>query len=629
MRIGEFGIGPGTLQNVALHHILDGVHQLHIRLAEGTHAGESMYREPHGFTLPAYRGNGDLAAMILRDLEPISTRFAEAAQFREAVIPLVTDISGGDRLTDIWRAYQAFLDLVHRHVMPLAGENGMARVAAGPDRLHVVLSVPAWRPDGRHGGHAGGPVAELTPADYLDSITYLLESRRRCPGGPTRNEMVAVRIAYHLIARGWSPRRPYRAWGASGFRDRQTYLAVADPGPGHLRCTTADAANLAGAAVHVERPAADAADPYRIPALKTVARVRLHTGADAPCSCHVGRPMFAGDAAASMAEGVRLMNGVCGLIFNEGLAECKVVIEGMTVLQAIGFMRAVAAHVRRDPLRQLLSASVNLNTPLLDDRPATRERNDGRPVLVADRYAVGMLAVEMIRAGRFDKVVWDGTGGDRPEQCVLEQLTHEEAVRLVHRAHEAGLPACFAAGIGPEHVPLAVRTGVDGAVVGGLVRYTDTPPFVEEEIAGLLRLRDRAAASVPGRAAGLLARLDRMRYEGSITPADDILRERLFTAVAASDEDAMRELVDVMRHVTALPPDGDHTLICSAVRLIGAGHGSRAAHVFGESWDTRLGGLTELVAERDLAILAAELRTICEAAEPVPERRGPGAALNV
>ena len=41
-------------------------------------------------------------------------------------------------------------------------------------------------------------------------------------------------------------------------------------------------------------------------------------------------------------------------------------------------------------------------------------------------------------AGGFEKVTWDGASDTYPSQCVMYQLTHEEAITLVHEAHERG-----------------------------------------------------------------------------------------------------------------------------------------------------------------------------------------------
>ena len=64
--------------------------------------------------------------------------------------------------------------------------------------------------------------------------------------------------------------------------------------------TTRDSTLMQGATVHTEYIDRDAfsdkriVEPYRLPAHVYAARVRLHVGTEAPCSCFIGRPVFEG-----------------------------------------------------------------------------------------------------------------------------------------------------------------------------------------------------------------------------------------------------------------------------------------------------------------------------------------------
>jgi uncharacterized protein (UPF0264 family) len=276
-------------------------------------------------------------------------------------------------------------------------------------------------------------------------------------------------------------------------------MSVTDPGEGHLDGTLRDSRYLDGVIVHIEHlergahQDRDAVEPYRIPFPHMVGRVRLALGDDAPSSSYVGRPVFETNAEAGMLKTVHTVAAACSELFAEGLTECKIAIEGITATQAIQFMRALSAAVRRDRFSQVLSAAFNLNTAIPDDRPAGLTREP-----VSPRFAAGLLGIELALAGGFDKVTWDGTGDSYPSGCVLEQISASEALTLVHLAHEAGLLTYFSAGFRFQHLPRAVETGVDGVGVGGaqILRYMDKAtghhgPFVPENIGCILATRRR------------------------------------------------------------------------------------------------------------------------------------------
>ncbi|QYO67416.1 hypothetical protein [Leptolyngbya sp. 7M] len=303
----------------------------------------------------------------------------------------------------------------------------------------------------------------------------------------------------------------------------------------------------------------------------------------------------------------------------DGLAECKIAIEGMTATQAVQFMQCLIGATRRDKTSQVFSAALNINTPILDDREETRRKHQGKAIWVRQRMAIAKLGIELAAQGGFDKVTWDGTANSYPSICVLEQLSHAEAVELVHTAHERGLLTYFSAGFRFHHLPKAVYTGVDGVGVGGaqILRYMDYQtgfhgPFKPDNIETILKIRDEAEQSILGQAAALLARLDRLYFEECITASDNLLRSALFEAVQQQDQSCCADLINQLDHIRQLPVDIDHPLIEWGKRLLNAAQHSPlcAEKMSFEEWTNLLQRVRNSIVTRDLEMLADDLFTI-------------------
>jgi hypothetical protein len=239
-------------------------------------------------------------------------------------------------------------------------------------------------------------------------------------------------------------------------------------------------------------------------------------------------------------------------MFMNGIADCKIAIERMSEDAAIRFMRALSGNVLRDRDRQTLSAAFNINTPL-------ETKSGGRPILVTDRYEIGKRGVDLARAGGFDKVTWDGASNEVPSVPLVRQLSSEQLVDLVHYAHENGLETYISAGMLAEHMRDAVLAGVDGVGIGTSMHYVDAKTKLmgalkPEAIQAALAVRDEAAGHPLGRAAELLARLDQMAFEGSLLPAEDEARGRLYQAVRARDEAGAAACVPAFARVQRLEP---------------------------------------------------------------------------
>ena len=226
-------------------------------------------------------------------------------------------------------------------------------------------------------------------------------------------------------------------------------------------------------------------------------------------------------------------------MFLNGVAECKVAIERMTALDAIDFMCAVAGNVFRDRHRQFLSAAFNIFTPIIDDRNGA-----GKEVKEAEELC--QLGIELAKEGGFDKVTWDGAKPNQfPSLPILSRgaepdLKHAFWLRTAHKAHLEGLTTYVSAGLEPQHMPLAVYAGLDGVGIGVKLHFFDrdsgrTGDFDPTVMNAVLDTARRAQETTLGRAAKMLVRLARLKYEGVLAGADDERRERLLGALVKFD----------------------------------------------------------------------------------------------
>lgn len=385
---------------------------------------------------------------------------------------------------------------------------------------------------------------EVDPSVRVDMASVLLDSIRRERRQPTHQERRTIHQAYEALAQGARLTLPYKAMPLPGKGTTQTYMSVTDPGEGHILGTALDEDYMRGVIVHVEhleRANEDRSsiESYRIPSVLNVAKVRMHVGPRAPVTSFIGRPLFdSGRFHLDLWKVVQTMAAAASAMFQQGVAECKFAMERMTATQIIEFMRSLRSNVLRNPRTQYLSAAFNLNTPIVDDRGGQERR-------VTERREIGLLGIELVKAGGFDKVTWDGAADTYPSVPVMEQIPHATAVELVHRAHERGLLTYFSAGFRLPQIAAAVHAGVDGVGIGGaqILRYMDGEtgyhgPFQPENIPSILATRDEAARSPLGRAAALLARLDWASSQGSLTEAQERMRERLFEALCRKEVDA-------------------------------------------------------------------------------------------
>jgi len=622
---GMLAVDVGVLKTAVLASVADLLRQIHVKHIKATMAVEDVYVQPEGYQLPLGGSHEALRAAIGIQARSLGRAIEDLQDLADEL-----DVRAG-RIADApnnaaW-LFDAFVELLEavpeRYAGFAASERSFCRVAFADGQLLIAVGEPR---------KLTAVVAEpygmpMSITEFLGAVARVRHDRRAADSLLTAEEMLALQISYAYLEQGFRAALPYMTWGKPGFRRHQTLMSVTDPGEGHLDGTTVSAANLDGVIVHVEHlergtnENRHAVEAYRIPYLHTIAKVRINVGEEAPCSSYVGRPVFEGTPRDGMLKAVNTLAAACSAILMEGLTECKLAIEGMTATEAIDFMRAITAAVRRDRPTQVLSAAFNLNNPIVDDRPSTLRTSGGAPRLVSDRLQIGLLGIELAQSGGFDKVTWDGAGDSYPSRCVLEQISFRDGVTLVHRAHERGLLTYLSAGFRLGHLPLAVFTGVDGVGVGGaqILRYMDKVtgnhgPFIDENISAILASRDLAEMSLRGQAAALLARLDHMRFEATITVADDWHRQELFETICQgenADDDALRSLLAKLEHIRAPQPAGEHPTLGWMTRLERAGSASLAAQTRpAAQWRRQLGHLRHLASRGQLVALAGELAAL-------------------
>lgn len=608
---GVLRVDESLLRSAILSHTADLLRQATVSHVKATTRVDGPYVQSEGYQLPTAASPASLRERIATEAEALRARFPALAGVAADLDERVAGIAvyRGDVQT-LWRDYVALLESVPERYLP-RGRPKQTRCRVGFADGRLLLAMGAQQSVDMAADRA------LSVPDFLAAVAELRRAQRAAGRPLTVEELAALQIAYRYLDQGFRASLPYMPWGHSGFRAHQTLMSVTDPGEGHLDGTTATSANLDGVIVHVEHleRGADqdryAVEAYRIPYPSTISKVRLNVGAEAPCSSYVGRPVFEGDPRQGMLKAVNTLAAACSALLMDGLAECKLAIERMTATEAVEFMRTMVAAVRRDRHTQILSAAFNLNTPIVDDR-------GGAPRLVTDRLQIGLLGIELASLGGFEKVTWDGAANSYPSRCVMEQISFADALTLVHRAHERGLLTYFSAGFRFNNLPAAVLTGVDGVGVGGaqILRYMDAKtghhgPFIDENIATILDIRDRTEASVRGQAAQVLARLDRMRFETSISVEGDRQRSALFRAMCAAEtsgDGPLRSLLASLEWVRAIELDDQHPVMAWMARLERIGTASLAARALPtRQWRETLARLRQLAGREDFAALANEL----------------------
>ncbi|KAK3599362.1 hypothetical protein CHS0354_009862 [Potamilus streckersoni] len=119
--------------------------------------------------------------------------------------------------------------------------------------------------------------------------------------------------------------------------------------------------------------------------------------------------------------------------------------------------------------------------------------------------------------------------------------------------------------------------------------------------------RDEAAHSFRGRGVHLLARLDTMFFEGSISERQNRLRNDLFSALLTTDKVRVEDLIQELDEVVHIPDEGNEPLLGTAKRFLSTEEPMLKRHCETESeWKSFTKMLKSLVTSKDTALLYEE-----------------------
>lgn len=431
---------------------------------------------------------------------------------------------------DRWNAFVVRLDEINQRSQPRSVAKNLALwFETTVENEAIVLRTDQLMPQ-----------ADL--ADVVGVVSDMLSDyREHGVDQLDPSDRLALLYAYSIVEGGTVPNQRIHPIRTDVRREYPTYLALADPGKGHLQTTVYSKEMLQGTIVHVEtidRQGNDdrqAVEPYRIPSIRDVARIRVHVGSTTPCSVFVGRPVFEGWKRGeedfvlfrqSLLKAAHTVGAACSSMFYLGVAECKIGMDGLTSKQAIEVMQAIAGNVIRDRSRQRLSAAFNINTPIMDDRGVDR----ANAVEVTGHTEIARLAIDLTSMGGFDKVTLDGAVNGKSVPF-LHQMKPEDLIDFVHSAHEKGLETYISAGMDASNIGDAVRIGIGGVGMGIRLHEENQVKeitHIKKDALEVLRKRDEAMTETAGKSAALLAKLDWLRSLEAITQTQDERRDDLF-----------------------------------------------------------------------------------------------------
>ncbi|KAI0350304.1 hypothetical protein OH77DRAFT_1088113 [Trametes cingulata] len=421
---------------------------------------------------------------------------------------------------------------------------------------------------------------------FFAAAMHAAQALRNADEEPGFIEFIAFHLAYVDIMDGEAfpeAKASMRFLGTVGFREHsQTYVSLTDPGQGHIFGTTRHSRWMTGAIVHnehLERPKGvprSEIESYRIPEIVDFARVRLHVGAEAPTTAYVGRFPHAspsGDFEHEFLGAVNTVKASLNKFFDLGAAECKISMDGLATSQMLKYMQALATAPRTR--LQYLSAAFNINPA---GGSVTDDAVEGDHVELSTPMEICLRGIQLAAQGGFDKVTFDGASDSYPSVPVIRQFSFADALELVHEAHSVGLVTYMSAGFTFKNIKDAVYTGVDGIGLGGaqILRYMDKNtgmhgPYTEENIDRIKVEREDAEKSLRGRGAHLLARLDHMHFEGSVTEDEAVIRIPLYNALLRQDDAAIEHIlkeVPAAGKVLSIFHDGEQPYIGRARRIL-------------------------------------------------------------
>lgn len=576
---GYIFLQTGLVKKSILDSLFEISYRLTIQIAKDKKFTDETFFKDTPYTPIFDKTPSKYASRLIRQFNHIQNLYKDNKTF--ALVTKITHfLNEITKTPDVQKLTHNYLNLLKEinYVMPFLSSNKTvyANLINKNDRLLLIVDLRTLQQN-----NSTLTYPELDNAKFINLASLLDMEIRHENRNPTLQEYLTRQIAFELInIRGYNE-APIVPWGNSGFRKIQTQASITDPGLGHLTGTIRKMDYINGTNVHIEylergeENDREIVEPYRLPDLATIGKVKMSVGKDTSVSSYVGRPMFEDSFDNSFIKSVHTTIAVCSAIFMNGLSECKVAIERMTVSQAIKFMRTVSANVVRDESLQVLAAAFCINYPLIDDRETTLEQNNGKPKKITDRMEIAKLGIEIAKLGNFDKVTFDGTANWYPSDPIMEQLGYKNSLQLVHKAHEIGLLTYFSAGFRFKHLTDIVQTGTDGIGLGGaqILRFMDAKngyqdPFKQENIKKILDINQTAATSVIGQGSILLTRLDRMYFEGSLPEWAEGQRNNLYKALLTKDEETTNNILDSLQEIMQLPIDLVHPLVAWAQRLI-------------------------------------------------------------
>jgi uncharacterized protein (UPF0264 family) len=407
----------------------------------------------------------------------------------------------------------------------------------------------------------------LAENDVLAASVGISRARReRRPLTAAEQELVESAQAH--VRRGVQLPAGYATVGRSGQRRHQTMISLANSGEGHLAVTLKDSDLLDGVIVHHEVIARTGRDglpdpdlaPYRMIDIRQNGVIRLHAAADVPVTVYAGRPNLAAiapDAAVTPRLSVReaydldpvtpshTAAAAASAAFANGVADVKFCLDGLTASQAVDFMKRVADAADRAPGQQL-STQFNVLRPLLDDWDPAGGAHGRRAV--SDPAAIAHLALELTRAGGWDRVTLDSASRVPRSLPLLDVIGFPALAEWVSEAHALGVETYISGGMSDEHVRLAAYAGVDGVGIGFRVHRYNTATGAPEQLDGdairrTIAARNEAERSPRGMAAALLARLQASIGQGSGTGRANPATAPWLTAILNGDEAAVHALI--------------------------------------------------------------------------------------
>lgn len=579
IKSGYIFLQTGLVKKAILNSLFEISYRLTIQIAKDKKFTDQTFFKDTPYIPVFDKTTSNYSARLIEQFNHIQNLYKD-----DNTLTLVSTISTFlhefNSIVDVQKLIHNYLNLLKNinYVMPFLSSNktGYANLINKYDRPLLLVDLRNLQQD-----DSTLDYPKLDNAKFINLASLLDMEIRHEDRNPTIQEYLTRQIAFEMInIRGYNE-APIVPWGNSGFRKIQTQASITDPGLGHLTGTIRKMEYINGTNVHIEylergeENDREIVEPYRLPDLATIGKVKMSVGKDTSVSSYVGRPMFENSFDNSFIKSVHTTIAVCSAIFMNGLSECKVAIERMTVSQAIKFMRAVSANVVRDENLQVLAAAFCINYPLIDDRKSTLAKNNGKPRKITNRMEIAKLGIEITKQGNFDKVTFDGTANWYPSDPIMEQLGYKSSLELVHQAHELGLLTYFSAGFRFKHLTDIVQTGTDGIGLGGaqILRFMDSKngyqdPFKQENIKKILEINQTAANSIIGQGAILLSRLDRMYFEGSLPSWTEGQRNKLYKALLAKDDMTISNILESLSEIMQMPIDLVHPLVAWAQRLI-------------------------------------------------------------